>query len=332
MYTRVWRLFFIFTLAFVFAFPPGAKSQAGFPLALPPTSAYDLIAEVNALRASNGLPGYNIQPLLMQIAQAHAEYQAAIGTVTHYSADGSRPFQRALAAGYPVAGNLSLGGFFSENIVSGSGLSPAGAVSSWMEDAPHMNTMLSPTLQDVGAGVSTSGGITYYTLDAGLASGSPISYTPPAGGTAITPGTPGTPVEFIQPVVISTPREDGNVYHEVQAGQALWSIALAYNTTVDQIKLLNNLTSDEIFVGQKLLIDKGQPPTSTPGKPTPTVTIGVPFSTATRPVTPTPTNSFTPVPTPPASPKGGGLIAGAIVMLALIAAGIGTWLSVKKPL
>jgi len=313
---------------------PPSEESAGPVHALPMDSAYDLIAEVNALRASGGLPPYNIHPILMQIAQAHAEYQASIGTVTHYSADGSRPFQRALAAGYPVAGDLSAGGFFSENIQSGSGLTAARAVEIWTGDAPHYNTMMSPTLQDVGAGVAVSGGITYYTLDAGLSTGSTVNYTPPSGGGTSAQGTADSAAtaNFIQPVVTSTPKDDGSVYHEVRAGQALWSIALAYGTTVDEIKLLNRLSTNDIYEGQILLISKGKPLTPTPAEPTPTVTIGVPYSSPTENLPPTSTKESSPVPAPPRTRQSGGAVVGIIVLIALLGAGLGTWLSVRKPL
>ncbi len=320
-------------LSLIVSLLPLNESHAS-PQPLPLNNAYDLIAEVNALRASRGLPAYNVNSILMQIAQAHSDYQASIGTVTHYSADGSRPFQRALAAGYPLAGDLSGGGFFSENIVSGSGLTSAGAVAIWMGDSPHQYTMLSPNLQDVGAGVSTAGGVTYYTLDAGSSTGSTIEYTPPSGNATSLPGTPagqGTS-EIVQPVITATPLEDGAVYHEVQAGQALWSIALAYNTTIEELKRLNKLVDNEIFVGQKLLVRQDNPVTPTAEEPTATVTIGVPVSTATLKFTPTVTPTSTPEPAPPATRQSTGLAVGVIILGALLAAGLGTWLSTKKPL
>ena len=323
-----YRLIVVSFLALTFNLLPSNTTLAR-PQDVPLHNAYDLIAEVNALRASNGLPAYNVNPILMQVAQAHSDYQASIGTTTHYSADGSRPFQRALAAGYPVAGDLSRGGFFSENITSGSSKSAAQAVLEWQGDSIHLSTMLSPNLQDVGAGASVAGGVTYFTLDAGSSTGSTVNYTPPAGGATGIPGTIAT-LEIVQPVRTSTALEDGSVVHEVQIGQALWSIALAYSTTIDELKRLNQLATNEIYVGQKLLVRRDVPATGSPKEPTVTVTSGVPFSTPTRHVTSTATSTSTPIPAPPATRQSSGVVVVIIVVGALIAAGIGTWLGTKK--
>jgi LysM repeat protein len=268
----------------------------------------------------------------MQIAQTHADYMAATSNVTHYGPDGSRPFQRALAAGYPVAGDLSLGGWFSENIQAGSGLSPAGAVTAWQGDAPHLNTMLSPNLFDVGAGVSQNGGSVYYVLDAG-ASGSSTG-DPGLPGTITAPGTP-LVSQFMVPVTVNTPGQDGRIYHEVQYGQTLWSIAIAYETKIDAIKLLNNLTSNDIQPGQKLLIGTG--PTPQPASATPprgSTATNPPTHTATRPVATT-TGSKSPLTGTPvlAEPgrAGGGNVAILIIFGALLFAVLGTWLGTRKP-
>lgn len=232
-----------------------ASAAASSPALRPATDAYALIAEVNALRASSGLPPYQVNATLMAVAQAHTQYQADTGTVTHYSADGSRPFQRALAAGYPVGGDLSLGGFYSENIMAGTNLTPAGAVQAWTGDAPHLNTMLSPNLTEVGAGVVAVGNYVYYTLDAAYPAGGSVSYTPPAEGTPADSSGALPTLDWIMPVVTSTPLESGAVVHVVQVGQSLWMIADVYQTTVERLQTLNGLGADAVlYPGQELLV------------------------------------------------------------------------------
>lgn len=54
-----------------------------------------------------------------------------------------------------------------------------------------------------------------------------------------------------------------DVIYAVKSGDSLWKIANTYNTTIDNIKKLNNLSSDNIYVGQKLVISKGTTNTST---------------------------------------------------------------------
>jgi LysM repeat protein len=56
----------------------------------------------------------------------------------------------------------------------------------------------------------------------------------------------------------STPDAEGRIIHEVQAYQALITIATAYNITVDRLLVLNGLQQDwPLQIGQKLLIDPG---------------------------------------------------------------------------
>ena len=226
---------------------------------------YTLIAEVNALRAANGLPELIPDPILMAVSQAHADYMASIGSVTHYSADGSRPFQRSLAAGYPVAGDLSLGGFHSENIIAGTNMTPAEAVSRWTGDEPHLNTMISPQYVDIGAGVSIVGNKIYYVIDTARKSGSAVPvYTPQIVN--------GTPVVNLNPLVStifpSTPAGDGSVIHQVRPGETLWLIAITYGVKIDEILALNNLPKDSpIYPKQALIIKKA------PATPSPTISI-----------------------------------------------------------
>ena len=128
-------------------------------------SAQALVDAINAERAKRSVAALKVNSILMSDAQKHAEYMASTGQITHLSADGSRPFQRHLAAGYPLAGDLSLGGFASENIVMGTNLTVEEAIASWYGDDPHTQTMISDKYNDCGAGVAVSGNAIYYCFD-----------------------------------------------------------------------------------------------------------------------------------------------------------------------
>ncbi len=323
-----WKL--ISLLALIFGLFPFERAFAQPEHFFPSLLAQELVDEVNDLRASNDLPLYEVNSVLMEIAQSHAEYLADKGLITHFSENGNRPYQRALAAGYSVAGDLSVGGTFAENLHSGSNLSPAGIVTFWQGDAANGETLLSPLYEDVGVGVAASNGITVYVLDAGLEGDASIptatATLSPSEFVIATAGGFGTPAIVVS---LSTPSENGEIFHVVKKNEGLWSIALAYNTTVEQLKLLNGLATDEIFEGQTLLVFRPIPDTATPTQEI-TATLGIPTSTPTKPITPTATSTSTPVPTPPASAQSGGLVVGMIVASALFAAGIGAWLGRKK--
>lgn len=66
--------------------------------------------------------------------------------------------------------------------------------------------------------------------------------------------------------------EDANVpttTYTVKPGDTLWSIACAYNTTVEQIMALNNLTTDNLSLDQKLIV-AGPAPAANPASNIPT--------------------------------------------------------------
>jgi uncharacterized protein YkwD len=78
--------------------------------------------------------------------------------MTHSGPNGSALTDRLLAAAYPLAGNLTLGGFRAESITGGNETMPEEeAVDKWTADASHLNTMASQYLTQIGAGVAISG-------------------------------------------------------------------------------------------------------------------------------------------------------------------------------
>ena len=152
-----------------------------------------------------------INGILMSIAQGHSDYQAAIGQVTHTGAGGTRPRDRAAAAGYGGGATF----FISENIAGGTDLSVDEVISMWLGDDPHTQTMLGANYKDIGAGVAVSNGFVYYTIDVGYVAGSG-NYSPPCCHIH-TPGGP-TPIPIYM-VQTATPNPDGSIVHTVLSGQ-----------------------------------------------------------------------------------------------------------------
>jgi hypothetical protein len=86
------------------------------------------------------------------------------------------------------------------------------------------------------------------------------------------------------------PQRDGSIVHSVQQGDTLSTIAFAYGVDIDQIRKLNNLSpnSNNIIIGQKLLIRGSNQTTPTPTEDTSITMTPTPTLTATEiPVTPT---------------------------------------------
>lgn len=294
--------------------PPGA----GTP--------HDLVNAVNALRASFGLAPYSTSAILMATAQAQADFLASTGTMTHSGPGGIGLTDRLLHAGYPLAGDLSLGGFRAENITGGDeNMPPEAAVDQWTGDALHLNTMVSPYLTEIGAGVAISNGRVYYVINAARPT---TAGDPPIVGTSVPGGPPvaqNISPELIIPVSVSTPNADGNVFHEVKFGQTLWQIAITYGVKIEDIKRLNNLSDNNIYPGSSLLVKQGTiaPTASRTAEPTqivmqtlmPTLAMDLPRATI--------------IATPEAIAGSSGVIRSmliGIIVLAILGGGLFTWL------
>jgi LysM repeat protein len=267
----------------------------------------------------------------MGTAQAQADYMASIGSTTHTGPGGTTTTQRLLAAGYPLAGDLSLGGFRSENVVGSPGMTAAEAVASWTGDSVHLHTMLSTDLQEIGAGVSEQGGVSYYVIDCArpTTSGEPQDYSPGAEA-QYNSGLN----EIIVPVAISTANAQGEVIHEVKSGQSLWQIAISYGVKINDIRSLNQLaTAYVINPGDTLLIKTVDTPTPAPLTTAPIATEAPPAAApvvATNTLEPT----FTPTATPAvvaADATKAGTAVGAIILVALAAAGLVAWAGRARP-
>lgn len=326
-------LFFLGSAPAIAAAPAGS---AGFQENTPSPEA--LIAAVNQLRLQNGLNALNTHPALMQAAQWEAEAIAS-GAPGHTHPPGLTLGQWLISLGYPLAGSIAQDGLRSENWVAGTEMTVDEAVQIWLGDAPHTNTMLSSSRSDIGAGVAVrknaQGKPVYtYVLETALQTSSGEQQEEALKLLTQMPGASaeGAQVpQYIVPVSVGTARPDGDVIHEVQQGQSLWAVAIAYGVKIDQIQQLNNLTSHEIWAGQKLLVQKGatQPvptPTGTPS-PTPRET-AVPTPTE-KPDTPTPLPTPTPGedPEPPQDPLSTTAL---FLGLAVLVPGLLVWLLISE--
>lgn len=218
-------------------------------------SAAEIISLVNDLRASLGLPGFSLNGALMVAAQSHAEWMAANMAYTHTGANGTRPQQRASAAGYA--------GYVSENIVGGTNMSPRQGVVWWENSAIHYQTMTSTRHIHVGAGYATANGQNMYVLVIGV----PSDYAPAPGTSAAAELQAEAPVIVI-PVTKAEPREDGAIVHQVQMGQTAWDVAAVYDVELRTLLRLNNLPDDPIlFPGDELYVRPPDGATLPPADP-----------------------------------------------------------------
>jgi LysM repeat protein len=121
---------------------------------------------------------------------------------------------------------------------------------------------------DVGAGVAlgTDGNV-YYVLNVRAGDSVQPAVPTSSSGSAVptSSGTRTATPDLISLMIKSTPAADGSIIHAVGYGQSLWSIAIAYDVKIDQIRSLNSIPQDysTIYTGQELLIQPAFTPTAT---------------------------------------------------------------------
>jgi uncharacterized protein YkwD len=236
------------------------------PSNYPEFNAGDLISGINQYRANSGLYAYSRNSQLMSIAKDQANFMASTGSITHSGSGGSRPIDRAYAAGYGNGKTI----WVSEIIYGGYQATEGDAIAWWKTSQIHHDTMLSSRYVDIGAGVAKSGQNRYFAVVVGIISGSSADVDNSAPPPALTES------EIIAPVDIADPRPDGSIVHTVQAGQSPWLIAYAYKVPLGDLLALNGLTLDSLlYEGQKILVRPAQEMT-----PTPTLTATAPATRA----------------------------------------------------
>jgi len=260
-------------------------------------TGYDLVAAVNAYRASQGYYPLTPNSLVASAAQAHAEWIVATGQGGHIGLNGSDETMRVSWTGYGDGAAIRC----DENWASGRSIDEA-LYQAW-SDWTHQEVMLNAwgnRYTDAGGGVAARGDGSYvFVLNVCLVIGKSSSASVP--GATVDPLATADVSNYIFGVTTATPQPDGSIKHKVLYGQTLLGIAEAYGITIDQLRTLNEMPAQStiIWPDQELLI---QPATSSTTSVTPATTASpVPSSTplamTSTPAT-TSTKTSTPMPTP----------------------------------
>ncbi len=218
-------------------------------------TAADILQQVNLFRVKNGLPPLQYNSSLSSAAQNQANYMAEFQVFSsHTGYGGSTPQSRAQAAGY--------GGRVTENIVAGTGMSAPNGLNWWVNSPVHYRTLITTQYTEAGTGYATDGSINYYVLVVGSSGNVAPVNAPPINPAPL----------FILPLTLAEPAEDGSIVHQVQDGQALWTLAAYYEVPLSDLLWFNNLQEDSfVNPGDEIIIrlaDGADPPPA----PTPPTT------------------------------------------------------------
>jgi uncharacterized protein YkwD len=278
------RLFVFISLTILLIFPFSQVSSAQ-------QSSNDLVSQINNARVSRGLTAVVENNALNNAAQIQSDHLASqygsdLDSVLdwHIGPNGEDEYNRALNAGFEFGPGWTV-----DEIAYGGNESSTSndALVWWLRSPVHATALLNNDNVEIGAGITMGDGFTYYVVVFGVDLGSGANTT---GGVASTIPTSAVTPE-VAPVTVATANADGSVFHTVESGEALWSIAIAYDITIDQILALNNLSENAIiFEGQTLQVRAAFTPTPQPTEtntPNPPTRTPIPAQTAQAIRTPT---------------------------------------------
>ena len=250
-----------------------------------------LLARINSLRRSQGLPAYSISAALNAAANNHARWMARTGKVSHQQDDGAGPRTRARNAGYSS-------NWVSENIYRGFRASALDAWNWWLGSPIHYAGITSPNYNNVGVGSASGEFGTAYVLVFGNSLGRAPASLANASQFSAGLNAPAAPA-FVLGL-----DDVGNIKHEIQVGDTIGNIALIYGYTWADIPYMleiNDMTLEEIRLIQpgSIFLVPPKDGTFTPVPSTPTSTpsarlIEAPASTAASTAAPLPTATASP--------------------------------------
>ncbi len=256
-------------------------------------TAYDMINSVNIIRAAKGLPPVQMHPLIMAVAQDHSEYQASMSRSSHSGRDGGIVNGRVEASGYAGGRKFVAGENVATLSIGITGMLPIIVNEIW-SDPGHYGAMVNPKYTDAGVGIASDGEMVYVTLNlAGIVEEASQGTTPEADDN----DQPVTNQEIL-PLITTTPKSDGAVYHTVGFGQTLGTIAQMYGVDMNDLAAINGIEPDTIYAGQNLFIRfmTPSPVTEIPNPGTSQTVTTTPLLTTVSPIPSTLIVDSTPIP------------------------------------
>ena len=124
--------------------PPTTAAPAPAPAGNDAAAQQQILDLTNARRAEAGCPALSLNSNLNAAADGHSEDMSANNYFDHTGRDGSQPWDRARAAGYP-SGNIG------ENIAQGY-RSAESVIEGWMNSPGHRRNMLTCSWTELGVG------------------------------------------------------------------------------------------------------------------------------------------------------------------------------------
>jgi uncharacterized protein YkwD len=118
-----------------------------------PTPEEELIDLINAERSRLGRDPLQINPLLMQVAEAHSQDMVDRNFFDHINPDGLGPEDRASNAGYLGSVGENIGGGYT---------TPQAMFNAWMASTGHRLNMLDEDYVEIGIGYVTGGYYGHY--------------------------------------------------------------------------------------------------------------------------------------------------------------------------
>ncbi len=221
----LFSLFFALFITLLIATPAHAQESADGLLS---ANAQAVVADINRMRAANGIAPLAVHPQLVLAAKTHVGDMVANANYSHTGSDDSSIGIRVSRTGFQSTAGVS------ENWVAVS--DPAQAVTWWMNSYIHRTNMLNPKWSHIGVNgkLDARNGMHVFVAVFG-ANGSGDAVTVIAAAS--------------QPVTEHVPA--GGMNYTIRPGDTLMGIALRHGLNMSTVTAINSISEDNLLqIGQ----------------------------------------------------------------------------------